>query len=487
MMNSTAAMPAVALITDNRIKQYPCNVPFSPHQRYPEYPFDHVSHEANPVYESIRQMFVSLGYDKENFGKRSWNPLKHFVSHGQVVVIKPNWVFHRNIRGDSFTGLVTHSSVIRVIIDYLVIALEQTGIIIIGDAPIQSSDFSKILQKSQINSVVSFIKDSTQTEIRIEDFRREITIRNDGVRNYIYHNDDTFIKVNLRQESYLSSISDKHKNFRVTGYDKDKMLSYHNRDDHIYVIHKSILNADAVISIPKLKSHRKAGLTCCLKNSIGINCQKDCLPHHRKYSTEEGGDAYRKASLLKRIKEELFERYDKTHSHISQRFYTICLRGINRLTKLLSIETDFEGSWYGNATLWRTILDINRILFYADEKGNMCEDQQRKLLYIVDGIVAGEREGPLEPTNRHLGLMAAGENPLAVDLAMSRLIGFDYKKIPSLLQAVNNSFLWESDLDPDDIPVKFGLEEVCLLKDLNMNLHLEPSSGWRGYIERTSG
>jgi len=44
----------------------------------------------------------------------------------------------------------------------------------------------------------------------------------------------------------------------VTNYDKGKMLKYHNTSDHIYVIEKSVLDADFVVSMPKLKSHRKA-------------------------------------------------------------------------------------------------------------------------------------------------------------------------------------------------------------------------------------
>jgi len=30
-----------------------------------------------------------------------------------------------------------------------------------------------------------------------------------------------------------------------------------------------------------LKLHRKAGITCALKNLIGINGNKEYLPHHR--------------------------------------------------------------------------------------------------------------------------------------------------------------------------------------------------------------
>lgn len=435
--------PDVILYIDKVQLYYHSKKPFSPHEHYPEYPFDEISEGPNTVYDAVRQMLFNMGYDKDNFGKSSWNPLKNIIFPGQKVVIKPNWVIH-TYSLKKYDSLITNFSLIRAILDYAIIALNGEGLITIGDAAIQSADFSKILSGAGVNSVISFLKDKTKVEIRVEDFRREISIRKDNVViKRIFQHAHNFVDVNLEKKSFLHPLREKFKDFRVTNYDKDKMIKYHNLNDHIYVIHKSVLEADAVISIPKLKSHRKAGMTCCLKNSVGINCQKDCLPHHRKRSIVEGGDAYQKKSFLKSIKEELYERFDKTSSQPTQQFFMLCIRVINKLIKISSVENDFEGSWYGNTTVWRTILDINQILFYSDKEGNICDRKQRKLLYVVDGVIAGEGEGPLEPTDRKLGLIAAGENPLTIDLVIAKLIGFDYKKIPSLFQAVDKSFLWE--------------------------------------------
>jgi hypothetical protein len=262
------------------------------------------------------------------------------------------------------------------------------------------------------------------------------------------------------------------------------MTRYHNTKNHIYAIDKRVLEADFIVSMPKLKSHRKAGLTCCLKNSVGINCQKDCLPHHRKGSLEEGGDAYEKDSLVKRIKEELFERIDRAHSLSAQKIYRESLRIANKLASVLSIADDFEGSWFGNDTVWRTILDINRILFYADKEGKICDKPQRKILYVVDGIVGGEGEGPLEPVNRHLGLVAVGENPVTLDLVIAKIVGFDHNKIPTLHRATGDPFLWDPGITIDNITVKLDREKDLPLRDLNCNLHLKPSKGWIRHIER---
>jgi len=127
---ATSAIVAIDLDEDQL--HYPSSAPFSPHEHYPEYPFDHLTDEVNPVYASIRNLFAGLGYDKNNFGKRSWNPLKGFVSPGGKLVIKPNWVFHHNTCGGSFTGMVTHSSLIRAVLDYVIIALEGRELLSLG-------------------------------------------------------------------------------------------------------------------------------------------------------------------------------------------------------------------------------------------------------------------------------------------------------------------------------------------------------------------
>ena len=373
---------------------------------------------------------------------------------------------------------------IRAVLDYVIIALKGKGEIIIGDAPIQGADFSQIVQNSQTDKLVSFLKKNTDIQIGIEDFRREITVRKDGVViKRIFQNDNNYLKINLKQESCLSLISKFYEDFRVTNYDKDMMIKYHNPRDHIYVINKNVLDADVVISIPKLKSHRKAGFTCCLKNSIGINCQKDCLPHHRIRSLEEGGDAYEKASRLKRTKELVAEKFDKADTIVEQLFFKFLFKILNKLFQVFSIEKDIEGSWYGNDTIWRTILDINKILFYSNSKGELCNKQQRKLLYIVDGIIAGGGEGPLDSTDRHLGLLSVGENPLAVDLVISKIVGFDYKKILYLSRAVEDSVFFGDKFIPEKIPVKLNPDYSCMLKDIDINLGLEPSAGWKGHIE----
>ncbi|KKL55169.1 hypothetical protein LCGC14_2258110 [marine sediment metagenome] len=46
-----------------------------------------------------------------------------------------------------------------------------------------------------------------------------------------------------------------------------------------------------------------------------------------------------------------------------------------------------------------------------------------------DGVIGGERHGPLTPDSKKCGLIIAGFNPCAVDVVCTRLMGFDCRKV----------------------------------------------------------
>ena len=56
----------------------------------------------------------------------------------------------------------------------------------------------------------------------------------------------------------------------------------------------------------------------------------------------------------------------------------------------------------------------------------------RPRLSIVDGIVGMEGDGPIMGTARHVGVIAMGTDPVAVDATCARLIGFDPARIDYL-------------------------------------------------------
>ena len=54
----------------------------------------------------------------------------------------------------------------------------------------------------------------------------------------------------------------------------------------------TIGTAEVLISLPKLKTHKKVGVTLSLKNLVGINGDKNYLPHFCIGTPDEGGDEF---------------------------------------------------------------------------------------------------------------------------------------------------------------------------------------------------
>ena len=58
------------------------------------------------------------------------------------------------------------------------------------------------------------------------------------------------------------------------------------------MISRTALQSDVFINLPKLKTHKKVGVTLNLKNLVGINGNKNWLPHYAIGSPEENGDQF---------------------------------------------------------------------------------------------------------------------------------------------------------------------------------------------------
>ena len=335
---------------------------YSPSEQYPEYAFHHVSTQKNEVYEALRESFWEMGYDEKNFGTSVWNPLGKFIKRGDHVLIKPNMVLHENhIKENGIECLVTSPSLVRAVVDYCLIALQGTGEITVADAPVQSCDFERLLNNSGYIKIKSFY-DRQGIDIGIEDLREY-----DGIC-------DRGIEVSMDLCSKFAELpKERLEALRVTNYNPDEMGRYHNESKNSYYIARKVLDADVIINIPKPKTHRKAGVTISLKNVIGINANKAWLPHHSVETINYQGDAYRGRNIFKRWSNELLDDLNrKEHKAFAEKILNFGILNLNRLGKVFHKDAFFEGSWYGNDTLWRTIVDINCLVRYADSEGKLC-------------------------------------------------------------------------------------------------------------------
>lgn len=480
---------------DQDLRGYPDEPPFSPVEHYPEYPFTKATlasqngQYAGEVYAAVRELLHGLKLDSDHWGTPTWNPLGEIIKPGHVVTIKPNMVLHFNEFGLDVQSVVTHGSLVRAVVDYVIIALKGKGKIIIGDAPLQSADFDKVNQVNGVRSVVEFYK-KQGFDIPLIDFRKKrAVVRQDGslTEDFEIGGDvNGLFPVNIGKESWHALVAGDHtEKYRVTQYDPDEMKAHHNLDRHEYLISGSILKADVVINMPKMKTHRKVGVTTALKNLVGINGLKDWLPHHKVGSTEEGGDEYLYKSWVKSLRSLMWDVENRYKGSFFARVLHQTQAVIFAFYKSIAKDPYYEGSWYGNDTLWRTALDLNRIMFYADNNGGLKEEMQRIELNIVDGIIAGEGEGPLGPTPKPVGVVVGGCNPVVVDAVVARLMGFDYRKIRLIANGFKFSKYPLVHFDESDIEV-FSNRPVW--EDLNLSdggehLDFTPSRGWQGHIE----
>ena len=241
--------------------------------------------------------------------------------------------------------------------------------------------------------------------------------------------------------------------------------------------------------MPKLKTHRTAGITCCLKNLVGINTYKNYLPHYSEGGPSDGGDQFPFENLNARIEgpvAALIKQKILRHPRLAR--YLTSLNTIGKKVFGDSKNVVRNGSWYGNDTMWRMILDLNKALLYANADGTMRQEpivQAKRYIGVVDAVLAGEGEGPLSPDPVAMGLLVCGTNPAAIDAVCATLMGFDPLKIPPVSRAFKVKKFPLCDFSMEEIEILLDGKRHCI-SDVpgHRVMHFEPQHGWKGYIEK---
>jgi uncharacterized protein (DUF362 family) len=357
------------------------------------------------------------------------------IPAGARVLVKPNLVMHENQGPWGMEPLVTHQSLIRVAVEE---ALRSgAGEVAVGDAPLQACDFGEMTRRMGLDSWAEELSRREPRFRGVRDFRRTVSTVVGGVREAAEELQplDRFVLFDLAGESLLEPITDDGGRFRVTCYDPRLLARTHAPGRHQYLVAREVVEADVVINLPKLKTHKKAGLTCALKNLIGINGNKEFLPHHRVGGPRSGGDCYEGGGLLKGALERLADLQNTSGTRAGARLWHGLSVPIDRALRMAGKDAEIEGAWSGNDTIWRTCLDLNRLLLYGRADGTLADEVQRRVLHVVDAVVAGQGDGPLAPRPLPLGLLLAGANAAAVDWAGAHLLGYDPAKIPIAREA----------------------------------------------------
>jgi len=392
---------------------------------------------------------------------------------GKSVLIKPNWVKH-SLNDNDEICLRTND---KLILSVLKLVLElKPAKVIIGDAPIQGCEWNKLLPDAFYEDVKQLGK-RYDTPVFIKDFRRATfnPLLNDPQKEL--HPISEYAIIDVGAKSWLEPISrENENNFRVTCYDPRRLAESHRKGMHRYCICRELLESDVVISMPKIKTHQKTGITGALKNMVGINGDKDYLPHHRAGGSEQGGDCYPGKNILRWAAEKAL---DYANMNQGKRRYWIGYRISENLWKLSRPTPvhQLAASWYGNDTSWRMVMDLNTIALYGKTDGSLSEHPQRLILSICDGVIGGQGDGPLNPEPLPLGVISYTNTSSLNDICMATLMRFDYMKIPLLAGSMQAGSINSTAIYYDN----------CLtdLKELmNHSVPTLPPPGWVEHLKQ---
>jgi len=474
--------------------------PYHPDTAFPELPFTDTSASSNRPYHQLRALFLSAGYDTAHAGTRDWNPLGHIIRPGETVLLKPNFVLHRNFSGGDLFASITHPSILRALIDYTFIALQGRGRIIIADAPQMDCSWDALSRALRLDAVQEFYRTRLDFDIEVYDLRPFEVIDSDqpafSTNRRARPGDPAGgLAIDLGNRSAFRGMETGR--FYGADFDRRETLAHHRDGMHTYCVSQTVMNADVVISVPKMKVHKKVGVTLNLKGLVGINTNKNCLVHYRLGSPCEGGDqlpdaANRYDAALIRGQRKLFDallakqtRVGDWLYRIARQVYRTCLKPFRPVSS--GTRTVDGGNWYGNDTAWRMTADLAAIFYFADRTGVLHPARQRKMLCIIDGIIGGEGEGPLAPDARPTGTLVLGEDPLAVDIVTTRLMGLDPEKIKTFLVRFSND--WKFDIkDFQSLEISINGSRVDASTFFRASWHspvspFRPHPGWIDHIE----
>lgn len=359
-----------------------------------------------------------------------------------LVVVKPNWVQEAHEqKPDVWEPVITHPNVVLAVVEELACRMQGQGTIRVCDAPHTYAEFPAILARGNLVGRLEEVRARWPAlHLDLLDLRREVWIRREEVvvqRRGNPPDSRGYVRFNLGRDSLFW-------NHRGEGlyygadYDSRVVNEHHRGDVHEYLLAGTPIACDLFVNLPKLKTHKKTGITCCLKNLVGINGDKNWLPHHTEAGARWRGDEFPYEQLPQRI-ERMAKRAGRqlmTRLPIAGNWIYRRMRSTGKHVLGDSESVVRNGNWHGNDTCWRMALDLNRALLYGNPDGTWHDARAAKhYLAIVDGIVGGEGNGPLCPDPVAAGVLLSGTNPAVVDAVASRLMGFEPQRLPMVRHA----------------------------------------------------
>lgn len=406
-----------------------------------------------------------------------------------LVVVKPNWVqeAHEN-KPDLWEPVISNPEVVLAVIEVLAEAMGGRGTICLCDAPHTYADFEAIVARGNLKERYTALENGYPgLTFELIDLRREIWLRKEQViveRRRNTPDPRGYVRMDLGEDSLFYRHGGEGRYYGAD-YDSGVVNRHHCGETQEYLLAGTPMACDLFVNIAKLKTHKKTGITCCLKNLVGINGDKNWLPHHVEGGPRAGGDEFAEERFAHTL-----ELRAKKLAQLAMTALPLVGNWLYRKTRKVgqAVLGDSDcvvrnGNWQGNDTCWRMALDLNRALLYGSPDGSWREANQAKgYLAIVDGIVGGEGNGPLCPDEVRSGVLVAGTNPAAVDAVCARLMGFDPREVPIVARAFAPHRWPIADTTLEDLQV---FDERCgesvLLDDIQPCVPggFEPHFGWK--------
>ena len=91
-----------------------------------------------------------------------------------------------------------------------------------------------------------------------------------------------YCEINLGKLSYFKD-SNKREIQRLVRSEEDnrKTIKKHINGCHKYLVSKTVLDSNVIVSIPKLKVHKKVGVTLNIKGFVRTQGDKNYIPHYK--------------------------------------------------------------------------------------------------------------------------------------------------------------------------------------------------------------
>ncbi len=423
-----------------------------------------------------------------------WEPLfSARIRPGHSVVIKPNWISSSHKYDESqWEAVITHPTVITAVLRVVLKCLGGRGKVVIADAPQTQASWSKIMARMTPDLWVD-LGARAGVEVTILDLRDDewVTSNDVIVRRRALPGDPLgSTECDLGDFSEFVCHRPGPRGYFGADYNHKETNAVHSNGHHKYRVSRTVIASDVFINLPKMKTHKKAGVTCSLKNLVGINTYKNWLPHHTEGTPEEGGDQFPVPTWKTRAEGRLLAAFRDvltTHAHLGR--WLTPVKALGRSVFGDTRQVIRSGNWYGNQTLWRMVLDLNKILLYANPDGTLRPakpESCKAYLSVVDGIVAGEGNGPEAPDSKSIGLLAAGINPVAVDAVCAKLMGFDWEKIPSIKHAFEIEHFPLAEFAYQEVRVistSSELDHALAEIPVSAVTRFTPHFGWVGHVE----